>query len=38
LLWIVLVQLCGTSLWISANGAADDLRSLWGLTPAIRGG
>jgi len=31
-LWIVLAQLCGTSLWFSANSAADDLRHLWGLT------
>ena len=30
--WIVLAQLCGTSLWFSANSAADDLRRLWGLT------
>lgn len=29
---IVLAQLCGTSLWFSANSAADDLRRLWGLT------
>jgi len=28
----VLAQLCGTSLWFSANSAADDLRRLWGLT------
>ena len=32
-LWIVFAQLCGTSLWFSANSAADDLRRLWGLTP-----
>lgn len=30
--WIVVAQLCGTSLWFSANSAADDLRRLWGLT------
>ena len=30
--WIVFAQLCGTSLWFSANGAADDLRRLWGLS------
>jgi hypothetical protein len=30
--WIVLAQLCGTSLWFSANSAADDLRRLWGLS------
>ncbi len=29
---VVLAQLCGTSLWFSANSAADDLRRLWGLT------
>ncbi|MBS0446449.1 MAG: MFS transporter [Proteobacteria bacterium] len=29
---IVVAQLCGTSLWFSANSAADDLRRLWGLT------
>ena len=29
---IVVAQLCGTSLWFSANGAADDLRRLWSLT------
>jgi predicted MFS family arabinose efflux permease len=28
---VVLAQLCGTSLWFSANSAADDLRRLWGL-------
>ncbi|MDE2147899.1 MAG: MFS transporter [Burkholderiales bacterium] len=32
--WIVLAQLCGTSLWFSANSAADDLRRLWGLSAA----
>ncbi|MDE2369565.1 MAG: MFS transporter [Burkholderiales bacterium] len=36
-LWIVLAQLCGTSLWFSANSAADDLRRLWGLTSADLG-
>lgn len=30
--WIVFAQLCGTSLWFSANSAADDLRRLWGLS------
>ncbi|WP_333909004.1 MFS transporter [Xenophilus arseniciresistens] len=30
--WIVLAQLCGTSLWFSANSAADELRQLWGLS------
>lgn len=30
--FIVVAQLCGTSLWFSANSAADDLRRLWGLT------
>ena len=30
---IVIAQLFGTSLWFSANSAADDLRRLWGLTP-----
>ena len=34
ILWIVLAQLCGTSLWFSANSAADDLRRLWGLSTA----
>lgn len=29
---VVLAQLCGTSLWFSANSAADDLRRLWGLS------
>jgi predicted MFS family arabinose efflux permease len=33
ILLIVFAQLCGTSLWFSANSAADDLRRLWGLTP-----
>jgi predicted MFS family arabinose efflux permease len=44
--WIVFAQLCGTSLWFSANSAADDLRTLWGLstsdlgwlTNAVQGG
>ncbi len=35
--WIVLAQLCGTSLWFSANSAADDLRRLWALTPSDLG-
>ena len=35
--WIVLAQLCGTSLWFSANSAADDLRRLWGLTTSDLG-
>ena len=35
--WIVLAQLCGTSLWFSANSAADDLRRLWDLTPSDLG-
>jgi MFS family permease len=30
--WIVFAQLCGTSLWFSANSAADDLRPLWDLS------
>ena len=33
-LWIVVAQLCGTSLWFSANSAVDDLRRLWSLTTA----
>ena len=33
-LWVVLAQLCGTSLWFSANSAADDLSRLWGLSTA----
>lgn len=45
-LCIVLAQLCGTSLWFSANSAADDLQRLWGLstsqlgwlTNAVQGG
>lgn len=32
--WIVLAQLFGTSLWFSANSAADDLQRLWGLSTA----
>lgn len=35
--WIVTAQLCGTTLWFSANAAADDLRRLWGLTTADLG-
>jgi MFS family permease len=31
---IVLAQLFGTSLWFSANSAADDLMRVWGATPA----
>ncbi|MCZ7565506.1 MAG: MFS transporter [Burkholderiales bacterium] len=31
---IVLAQLLGTSLWFSANAAADDLARTWGLTAA----
>lgn len=31
---IVIAQLFGTSLWFSANSAADDLTRLWGLTHA----
>jgi predicted MFS family arabinose efflux permease len=31
---IVVAQLLGTSLWFSANAAADDLARTWGLTPA----
>jgi len=31
---IVLAQLFGTSLWFSANSAADDLIRSWGITPA----
>jgi MFS family permease len=31
---IVLAQLFGTSLWFSANSAADDLIRMWGITPA----
>jgi MFS family permease len=30
--WIVFAQLCGTSLWFSANSAADDLQRLWQLS------
>ncbi|RXZ36101.1 MFS transporter [Oxalobacteraceae bacterium CAVE-383] len=30
---IVIAQLFGTSLWFSANGAADDLTRAWGLAP-----
>jgi MFS family permease len=32
--WIVFAQLCGTSLWFSANSAADDLQRLWHLSTA----
>ena len=32
--WIVLAQLLGTSLWFSANAAADDLMRLWALSAA----
>ena len=32
--FIVFAELCGTSLWFSANSAADDLRGLWSLTTA----
>jgi MFS family permease len=31
---IVVAQLFGTSLWFSANSAADDLTRLWGLIPS----
>jgi predicted MFS family arabinose efflux permease len=31
---IVIAQLFGTSLWFSANSAADDLIRTWGITPA----
>ena len=34
---IVVAQLFGTSLWFSANGAADDLTRLWGLSPTDLG-
>jgi MFS family permease len=34
---IVLAQLLGTSLWFSANSAADDLIHTWGITPAAIG-
>jgi len=34
---IVLAQLFGTSLWFSANSAADDLIHTWGITPAAIG-
>jgi MFS family permease len=36
-MWIVLAQLFGTSLWFSANAATDDLRVLWELTDADLG-
>jgi MFS family permease len=35
--FVVLAQFFGTSLWFSANGAADDLSRLWGLAPAHLG-
>src|SRR5262249_28672905 len=31
---VVLAEFFGTSLWFSANAAADDLRRAWGLAPA----
>ncbi|MDP3538432.1 MAG: MFS transporter [Azonexus sp.] len=34
---IVIAQLFGTSLWFSANSAADDLIRQWGITPADLG-
>jgi len=34
---IVIAQFFGTSLWFSANAAADDLRRAWGLLPADLG-
>lgn len=34
---IVVAQLLGTSLWFSANSAADDLTRVWGLTNADMG-
>jgi MFS family permease len=34
---IVIAQLFGTSLWFSANSAADDLSRQWGITPADLG-
>ncbi|MFY9723500.1 MAG: MFS transporter, partial [Azonexus sp.] len=34
---IILAQLFGTSLWFSANSAADDLIHTWGITPAAIG-
>ena len=34
---IVVAQFLGTSLWFSANAAADDLRRAWGLTAADLG-
>ena len=33
-MWIVIAQLFGTSLWFSANAATDDLRAIWGLDDA----
>ena len=35
--WIVLAQLFSTSLWFSANAAADDLQRLWALSTADLG-
>lgn len=37
MLVIVVAQLFGTSLWFSANSAADDLMRLWQLTPTALG-
>ena len=34
---IVVAQFLGTSLWFSANAAADDLRQAWGLAAADLG-
>lgn len=31
-LWVVIAELFGTSLWFSANAAGDDLRAAWGLS------
>jgi MFS family permease len=31
ILWIVLAELFGTSLWFSANSAADSLKQVWGI-------
>jgi len=35
---IVLAQLFGTSLWLSANSAADDLMRVWGQRRPTSGG
>ena len=35
--WIVFAELCGTSLWFSANSAADDLQRLWQLSSSDLG-